>query len=238
MIRKLLLSLALIVSIATAQSTEAFMIIGPFDETVPAPAPTYIVSEDWETNYSPSTPPCGTGTWTVVNGMDIYSASPSPAPLRGARSAQVKSSNQTTYCDFTGQSDVWFFLLATIPVDFVQTMRLYDPVSGNGVNFGNWGAANLRITSCGKDAFPLLVTSASPMYYWFHYTKGTGSNSALEVYWSSTDTKPGSPNYSYTDGNCTNDLTRVSLTGGGGNSSTIAWDYIRVSNTTIGSAPL
>lgn len=198
-------------------------------------SPSYLVSEDFETDYSGPPP-----SWVNGSGTLNYYSATSPAPIVGAHSAQQSSGSQLGYIDFTGQSDVWAFCAFNPDVN-VAAYALYltsggVPGAGDEVYvrgwFGSWA-----LFGGGQSQFGGTSTISQTYYVWIHYTKGTGANCVCDAYTSTTTTRPGSPSLTISNGNQTNNMSRLYLSGSGTALDKITWDYIRVSTTSIGSAP-
>lgn len=188
----------------------------------------YLLEEDFETNYS-GPPPGWSGT------LSFYVTT---SPLRGVASMAATNTNQSASVPFTSSSEVWVFtMLNPTGGNFLgELIELRDGSDANLIFFGIWGAANLRLRGGGKDEFPAFSIDFNTTYYvWIRYVAGSGSNSLAEFYVSTTATKPGTPTYSWSNGNSTTSASKLAFSGGGGGFG--KWDYIRVSATSIGSDP-
>jgi hypothetical protein len=195
----------------------------------------YLLQEDFEVNYSG--PPPG---WTVTGDAANYLFYDTSNPIVGVASLATQSTGNAvgTYKNFTATDDVWVFLAWRPVADgFGVFLRLQDGSGSDILTVWMWGTSAFALQGNGHTEFPSFsLSNGTPYYIWVHQTKGTGANGVTEFYVSTTTTKPGSPTFSWSDGTNTAQGGRLVLdnqnTGMKG-----MWDYARVADTVIGSAP-
>lgn len=200
-----------------------------------SPPPSYLVSQDFETDFSGPPPSWNTtGDSTNINWHDTSS------PLVGAASAATLSTGMafTGYIDFTAQDEVWVFFALRVQTSSAFAFA-FDLQSSGGtlITTGPWGDTSMVYQGGGNTSFPAVAASSGVIFYiWMHYKKGTGSNSVGELWVSTTTTLPVSPTVTFSNGTDTTQASRIVLDNSNGGVQ-YYWDYIRVSSTAIGSAP-
>ena len=189
----------------------------------------YLVNEDFDDAAYPS-------DWTNVNsGFEVTTT----GALIGSRSLHVVGGNNDAHITFAPQDELWAFCAFNFVTDHqYRTVMTLGDGSGSFIQFSPW-AGNIRYQDSGnKDDFISGdVPRNQTAYAWIHYKKSTGSDGVGEFYWDTTQTRPSSPNHSWSNSTCTGSMCRLGFdTGGGGPD--VRWDKVRVSKTEIGSNPI
>lgn len=198
-----------------------------------AAAPTYLVKQGFEgTGYDNSE------TWTE-NAAPNEDYTTSPAPLVGSQSWQTAAVGGEAYTSFTAQDEVWAYAMCNIQTlaDNRNIFQIRDSGGTYVLSLKAYADGHLQIlnfaTSVNTSAG--LISNGTTFHVWLHYIKGTGANSTGELYVSSNDTRPGSPQASTTTAGSTAQAARVAVMGwSDGN---YIWDKVRVDDVSIGSAP-
>jgi hypothetical protein len=80
-----------------------------------------------------------------------------------------------------------------------------------------------------------VIVTGTTYYVWLHRITGTGANGFLEVFVSTTTTKPGAATLTITNGSTVNNAQNIQIYNN--TAFVMIADYLRVSATVIGSAP-
>lgn len=190
----------------------------------------YLLSESFEgTGYENSWTEAGTPNedyTTVV--------------LDGSQSLGLVSSGDSSYASFAAQSSVWFYCMFRFPSatnnNTSHLIQLRDSGGAEvcGMRFASGGVYTISHGTANASSAASAYASATTYHIWLHYTKGTGANGTLDLYFSSTSTQPGSPSLSITTGTATADAAQIFLQRG---TTIMVIDKVRVSASAIGSAP-
>lgn len=204
----------------------------------------YLVNQGFEgTGYDNSE------TWTEA-GTGTIDEDYTTSPIVGSQSLRITLAAQTgsTYAAFTAQDTVYFF--ARLRFDSItggasRTLATFRDGSATvHASLQHSTSGVLRVSATGgtannsTDALP----TATDIYVWFEYVKGTGTNAIARAGWSTDGTKPtlsaGAAKACVSnDGTSTAQASRIYL--GHSASSTIdtVWDKTLVDDAVIGSNP-
>lgn len=193
--------------------------------------PKYFFTDDFET----ATPKDGWYYLAITNSTT--------SPLSGTRSLRVSGSNNLANLWFPPQDELWLFCKFYSGGSWL--FQIYpDGASPNSNGAGalfavaQWTGTQLRVVSGGADVFPTTTPiTGAVSYCWAQYKRGSGSNGIVNLWVSSTTTRPASPLYSRTNTTSTVPATRFyfSLFGSG---TANQLDHFRLSSTEIGNDPL
>ncbi len=188
----------------------------------------YLITEGFEAGTEPS-------GWS--NSSAVYNFTPA---LVGNFSLHIPAAGNSETSSFSSQAalNVFFTIkFGANPGSSANAISLRDPtgVTVVGLEYRSSGALHL-ITDSGNQAVSITgPTPGTQYFYWIDFTQGSGSNEVANLYTSTTTTKPGSPDATITNGTSTLAIDHIRFFGP--DTSDTTWDYLRVSQTTIGSAP-
>lgn len=198
------------------------------------PGATYLVAEDFE----------GTGTpdgWSSSGTVDYDFVT---TVLAGSQSLGVSyGSSNSAYAQvaFDGQDTVWVYCQFQCNALFTSAdtiLGLYDS-SGNyicQVNMDTNGVLYLKTTGGEASSDTTAALEAGTTYHlWLQCTKGTGNNGTSSLYISETSTRPASPDKSDSDGDFTNQISRVRFQARGQADQHCIFDEVHIDDAEIGS---
>lgn len=207
----------------------------------PTPTPTsnpcsgYLICQGYE----------GTGydngeTWTEggINIDEDYTTS----PIVGSQSLRISTSTQAGYAfsSFTANDNAYAFFrfrAAALPGATTNMSTIRDSSGTVLATVALRTDGKLQVTPAGGSAQTTgsAIATATDLYIWFEYEKGTGSNAVARCGFSTDGTKPTMTAGS--NGTATAQAGRI-YTGATSNSS-VDWvyDHVLVSTTAIGSNP-
>lgn len=175
--------------------------------------------------------------WTSSASSNNPNYATSPAPLEGTQSFMGGTGTFTsiTHAFPTASDEQWVKAMFILPntkwwTNSTYLMRLRNAADASVMDVTP-DAGGLTIV-CGASASYLSLSVGTLYYLWIRYVKGTGSNAVVEMYLSTTDTRPGSPNASITTGTSTTAATKASFYGGDAG---FIWDHIILNASAIGS---
>ena len=182
--------------------------------SAPADTNTYLLNENFE----------GTGTpsgWTVSSGAKVdFDYATSPAPLSGAQSLQVQSTDNYARFDFTAQSEVWGKFIwrspSTLGTDKIMAFRdssgaeiFKAQITGVGTYYFQ------AVCGTGTADTAAAISTDTTYYVWVYYKSGSGANAGYRIWFSTTDSKPADGSTSSagdTNGSRTTNAERIYLT--------------------------
>jgi len=88
-----------------------------------------------------------------------------------------------------------------------------------------------------RDQGTITISANTPYYVWWHYKAGSGANAVYETWVSTTPTKPGSTDASYSSGASAGDVDNLRITVNSGTNNIVKYDNVIISNTVIGNNP-
>jgi hypothetical protein len=194
--------------------------------------PTYLLSLDCDT--------AGTPGGVTDSGAIEWGDTDAPNPLvtgGGWRTSSSTAFSLATFAQQSGRVDL-FEAIRFADISGQPTGAIIEDAAGNDL-------AYLRILSTGSiriycgttnlNATGYTYTADTTLYYWVDYTPGLGANAVAHLYLSSSQTKPGSPNATITNGNATGEASQLRMIT---QATTVATrDKIRVDDEAIGSSP-
>jgi hypothetical protein len=160
--------------------------------------------------------------------------------LQGSFSLALIGSANNVDRAFTASPEVWTFIehnTGALTAD--QYPMVIRDGSGNNLCYvilTSTGALQIFDGSGSSSTGGGTVSANTSYYIWLHRLKGSGANGVADVYISTTTTKPGAATLSISNGSTTADAANIQIYNNGGD--TMITDYLRVSTTVIGSAPL
>lgn len=211
---------------------------------------TYLACEDFEgstdCNIVAGNLPYCRATYTSCDGYGTYNDD-SASKIEGSYSYHNNTKWPCEYiATFSGISPAYafgkvrFIRDADDAANFLwkfDTADAFDPTI-SVVTAADGTGYRLDAAGCGSTGWGSTKLSYGTVYnIWMEYTKGTGANSKLDLYVSSTSTK-GSVYASYSDGNCQGNATGFWLgTSGAQTSIDVYEDHFRVSATQMTGVP-
>lgn len=158
------------------------------------PPPSYLIDQNFET---PGTGYDNGETWNSFAGGGTIDPVYSAAPIVGTQSLNIitTGSNQAAaYTDFTSSDNIYFqfrFRLASFTgaSDLFAIYTSGVALIGYIVVLGT-GEMNLVSAAGGANNTSTAIPTATDLWLWFEYEKGTGANGVLRAGWSTTSTKP------------------------------------------------
>jgi hypothetical protein len=210
---------------------------------VPVAGASYLVTEDFDGAVgckAGSAPSNCTNQWTVSPGGYAWGTfDTSSGAIEGTYSHQTAAADQAISVAFTATSPVYAFLK-------MKASRVSDDTDNVLYPFGGYISISadadgtgfyLRTRGCGTGGSGTSKLTYGTVYnVWIEYTKGSGANSKLDLYVSSSTTK-GAVASTYSDGNCTADVTEFYIGGGLVIQSAVLTDHIRISSTQQAGVP-
>lgn len=190
---------------------------------------TYLLSQDWDGAGLPS------GWYAGGTGSSDPDFTPS---IDGTESLNIVQASQY-YTSFNNGAPfaatanltlVGMFKATTFPGDYQEFIALND-VSSVATILVAIESNKIYIQSgAGSDAGVMTISTGTTYYYWLEYEKNTGVNNGKgRIYISTTTTKPGSPDASFTNGTLSNDTVFAALgRNSAGTTLNITYDHVRV----------
>lgn len=199
---------------------------------------TYLIKQGFEgTGYDNSE------SWSTAAGdPDPDSASNA---FEGTQSLDIDASSDAAISPvFTAQSECWVYFtmyVTAIPTTTRTLLRFQDAANtatAAYVDMTNTGAVRMLHSGGGTaNSTPFTASINTRYHVWVRFKKGTGANGEIELWHSTTDTKPGSSTDITTNGVGTIDAERVIMGNNGASGAAVQFDKIRVDDVVIGSAP-
>ncbi len=187
---------------------------------------TYITQQDFEgTGYDNSE------TW-VENGS--FANEDYGTALEGSESLQVNPTAAQSYTqkDFTASDSVTicFMLRINSITSFTDFAQVYTGAGSSICNLRVDGGSHFRLTHSGSTNTTGASTySTGTLYYvWYEYSKGTGADAVHRFYFSTTTTKPGSPEITVANGTSTAQAGRIRFGHSSSTTADIVIDHVRV----------
>lgn len=195
--------------------------------------PTYLLEENFEGTGAPS-------GWTDNSGTPDYDDSTtSPGPLQGGESLFLASGEDAWSVTFTGQSsiEVHFRFSLGAPSGHEEIFKMLDSGGSGRLRIEYRSGGGLRVEHGSTNGTTGTAVSTATLYYgWVDYSiaTGMGSNGTANLYYSTSPTKPGSPESTLTTGTATDDITQLSFIGP---TNGVLFDRSLADDDTIGSNP-
>jgi hypothetical protein len=146
----------------------------------------------------------GTGTpasWFTSGTVDFDEET---TVLESSESLEVDSSSGNSYAVYqtSAQTEIWGkfrFRTDHVPDGAAVRWRFYSETQTILANISMNGTGALVATASGgtSDTMTANVGSNSTVYIWYHYTVGSGTDTELEVWWSTSDSHPGNSSADY-----------------------------------------
>jgi hypothetical protein len=201
---------------------------------LPTAGSSYLLSDNFEYANNAA---AATAGWNNT-GTPTWAYATAPAPLVGSFSLALNGVSNYVDRNFTAASDIWEFIAVNtgaLSVDCYPTILRSSGAANQALTIIT-STGVFQLNAGGGTVSTGAVYSANTTYYvWLHYVKGTGANAQAEGYISTTTTRPGSPTLSTTTGTSTLDAANVQIFVNG--TTTMITDYLRISSSSIGSAP-
>lgn len=170
---------------------------GVFKRTSGGAGPSYLVTEGFEGTGAPS-------GWGVI-GTGPVDWDESTVVGAGSQSLELDgtTADSTVTNTFTAQSQCWGYFMF-YPTNYPSTDCLLFRIYTNGVVMGqieHRSSGVLRVqagTGVSTPASCTLATSSNAWrHVWWRYQAGSGSDGAMEVWWNTSATHPGSSDGQY-----------------------------------------
>jgi len=186
----------------------------------------YFVYEDFENTGIPVGWTTGANTSSDV----FYNTS---SPISGTASFNWNNSNQSVHAYFPRSSNVWVFSAYKTSATYAEVLSISDGATILSQN-AYWGTGLWRFNCQGHDDLPTDTVNlqAQTLFLWLNYQAGTGNNSKLHCYRSTTPIRPQTAFWSWSNGNATGLANELYLNNGGGNDG--KYDCIRISDKELG----
>lgn len=198
-------------------------------EVAASDSPTYIVSQDFGTDY--------TG-WTESTTDGSIDGSYTTDILDGTHSLQVDSDGTGytyTQISFTGMDDLWVygqFKFENTADTAILAFRGTDAAFLGSLYYNNDGTVHVGQGTGISSTVSVSTTAIN--HFWIHYTSGA-TDGSMALYLSSSDTKPATATASFDDGSNADDVGIIRLYCK--NYAVVLFDKIRVDDVSIGSDP-
>jgi hypothetical protein len=205
-----------------------------FLNKAPAAAQTFLLSEDFE-GASPG--------WGSLGSPTTVDFSYGTGPLEGSKSLRVVAgagSDDGPYAVLsTGYAHLYGFFewksISTAADGDIAVLYADDGSSILMIIRRNGGYLNITDAVAYQNGASFSLATSTKYYIWWEYHKGTGSNQVGKLFISTSTTKPGSPDGSFTNGART--LSAKYPAFGSCSSIEVLYDHIRIATSDITGYP-
>lgn len=205
--------------------------VGAVDNTAGGGAPTYLLEQNFDTAGVPT-------DWNNSGANFDYTAT----VLEGTQSLQTPSGSQAFLNEIFNLTEFWgYWMLRRVSWagDPATIFAAYSSGYTSELTV-DVAADSLRVASGTTESTVTTTADTTTYHVWMHALKGTGANATVEVWFSTTTTKPADASNGHakiTNGSFDANITAMNWCSLFGGTADFIVDKVRIDDVAIGSNP-